>query len=114
MNRNLKNVRLCARAGWWSFVAGISKWLPVTQFQREWWDDTASLHLGSIAFLFSPVEVTGPPLTPQVCGWSCEHLSMTSIPGVLGQVSTWCGCKMMPIYYNSNTTAGNYFKGWAV
>jgi hypothetical protein len=39
-----------------------------------------------------------PPPAPQVVGWSCEHLTLTSMPGVLGPVTTGCGCDMRPVY----------------
>lgn len=34
-------------------------------------------------------------------GWQCEHMNMTSVPGVLvGPVVAWCGCTMEPVYGN--------------
>lgn len=39
-----------------------------------------------------------PAPPPSRVGWQCEHLTMTSIPGVLGPVSAWCGCEMRPVY----------------
>jgi len=38
------------------------------------------------------------PVAPRICGWSCQHMSMTSLPGVLGPVTAGCGCDMQPIY----------------
>jgi hypothetical protein len=38
-------------------------------------------------------------------GWSCQHLTMTSTPGVLGQVAPWCGCEMQPIHANAPAAA---------
>lgn len=43
------------------------------------------------------VEAT-PPAPPSRIGWQCEHLTMTSMPGVLGPVGAWCGCEMQPVY----------------
>lgn len=40
-------------------------------------------------------------LVNQPIGYRCEHLNITSLPGLLGEVSTWCGCKMSPIYEGS-------------
>lgn len=41
-----------------------------------------------------PLQVPGYHAT----GWQCPHLSITSTPGTLGKVTSWCGCQMRPIY----------------
>lgn len=35
---------------------------------------------------------------PRITGWSCEHMSITSLPGVLGSVKCYQGCEMRPVY----------------
>ena len=31
-------------------------------------------------------------------GWECRHVSITSVPGVLGKTTCASGCEMQPIY----------------
>ena len=41
-------------------------------------------------------------------GWQCQHVNLTSVPGVLQPpVSTFCGCDMVPIYPDYNTSASS-------
>jgi hypothetical protein len=37
-------------------------------------------------------------VAPRICGWTCAHLTMTSAPGILGKITTGCGCDMQPVY----------------
>lgn len=30
-------------------------------------------------------------------GWTCQHYTITSVPGVVSSVSVDCGCRMQPI-----------------
>lgn len=41
-----------------------------------------------------------PPEVPgqRHVGWQCQHMNMTSLPGVLGKVTSYCGCEMQPVY----------------
>lgn len=43
--------------------------------------------------------------TARVYGWSCQHMSITSIPGVTGPVTAGCGCEMQPIYESAPAAA---------
>jgi hypothetical protein len=38
-------------------------------------------------------------LTRKPIGWACEHVNMTSLPGVLKQLTGGCGCEMRPVYH---------------
>jgi len=31
-------------------------------------------------------------------GWQCEHMNMTSLPGILSSPHGYCGCEMRPVY----------------
>lgn len=43
-----------------------------------------------------------PPAHPElgrIVGWTCEHFTMTSMPGILGKPTmSGCGCEMSPVY----------------
>ena len=41
-----------------------------------------------------------PPKVPgyRAVGWQCDHMNITSLPGVLGKVTSGCGCEMQPVY----------------
>lgn len=38
-------------------------------------------------------------LTRKPIGWACEHVNMTSLPGVLKQLTGGCGCEMRPVFH---------------
>jgi hypothetical protein len=38
------------------------------------------------------------PQAARPAGWTCQHMTITSIPGTLGPVTAGCGCKMRPYY----------------
>lgn len=43
------------------------------------------------------------PELGRIVGWSCPHLTITSLPGVLGTPATsYCGCEMTPLYEHAN------------
>lgn len=43
------------------------------------------------------------PELGRIVGWSCPHLTITSLPGVLGPMTTtYCGCAMTPLYEHAN------------
>jgi hypothetical protein len=31
-------------------------------------------------------------------GYQCDHMNITSLPGLLGKVTAWCGCDMQLVY----------------
>jgi hypothetical protein len=50
------------------------------------------------AEVFRRQQPVSPPGAPRICGWSCQHMSMTTLAGTLGKPVMWCGCEMQPIY----------------
>lgn len=41
---------------------------------------------------------TAQGLVEQPIGWRCEHMNLTGPRGVIGSVSTDCGCTPTPVY----------------
>jgi hypothetical protein len=43
------------------------------------------------------------PELGRITGWSCPHLTITSMPGLLGApVTSYCGCEMTPLYEHAD------------
>jgi hypothetical protein len=38
-------------------------------------------------------------------GWRCEHFNITAPAGVLGQVTSGCGCSLSPVYHPDEIAA---------
>lgn len=51
------------------------------------------------------VGVTGPP-PDRAVGWSCPHMSITSLPWPGSKPTVGCGCNMQPILATTRTTTG--------
>lgn len=47
-------------------------------------------------------------LVSKPIGYQCEHLNVTSNPGVLGPVSAACGCELRPVYHVSELADPDY------
>lgn len=87
------------RAAWAIFLAWSARKAHLSRGFVEDLEDEASMRMFICSLDFEVAETVVP------IGWRCEHFNITAPAGVLGQVTSGCGCSLVPVYHPDEIAA---------